>query len=237
MNPEVSPLSTAEEQVLVQMDRDLEPPQTPLKDELPLHLYTRPQQARNNNDSSSLSSSAAGAVPEQQQTQMLEQFSKQLKRLEENHQAERATMEQELQGQISRALDKQRQELAAQTQASQEKIQQEMTQELDEQRYEWKRQKENYILQLDSLTRERDGTQELLDTSQKEKTRMYNGQLKELRQMEKKMNVMEAEKDKHELRVKELEVSEHFEYILILKIEIARGCLFLVVLYSHNYLL
>jgi hypothetical protein len=196
----------AQEQVLSQMDRHLSPPQTPPRTQaLQLDLHsssTRPPVV----DSSSVSASASAneaAVPEH----VLEQFSKQLKRLEENHQAERAVMEQELQGHIQQALEKQRQEMAGQSQKTQHQLQHDMERQFDEKRGEWNRQKEGYTLRLDSLTRERDGTQELLEESQKEKRRMQDDQLKELRNMEKQMNVMEAEKDKHAARVKELEVS------------------------------
>ena len=84
----------------------------------------------------------------------------QLTRLEENHQAERAVMEQERDNHIQQALEQQRQELAAQTQAAQQKS-----------RAEWKRKKEGYPLRLDSLTRERDGTQQLLEESHKKSQR------------------------------------------------------------------
>ena len=78
----------------------------------------------------------------------------QLTRLEENHQAKLAIMEQEHDNHIQQALEQQRQELAAQTQAAHQKLQQEITRQFDEQRGEWKRQKEGYTLRLDSLTRE-----------------------------------------------------------------------------------
>jgi hypothetical protein len=210
-----SPFVAAQEQVLSQMDRDLSPPQSPRskRDALQLDAYSTQLPA-----AAMDSSEAKEAVPEH----MLEQFSKQLKRLEENHQAERAVMEQELDGRMQQAMEKQRQELEVQTHATQQKLQHDMERQFEEQRGEWKRQKEGYTLRLDSLTRERDGTQELLEESQREKRRMQDGQLKELRNMEKKMNAIEAEKDRHEARVKELEVSiMDFDCVLLLPVVVS----------------
>ena len=173
-----------------------------------------PQRPSTNNDHDVSSPLTLAAIKEAVPEHMLEQFSIQLTRLEENYQAERAVMEQERDNHIQQALEQQRQELAAQTQAAQQKSQQEITRQFDEQRAEWKRKKEGYPLRLDSLTRERDGTQQLLEESHKEKKRMQDCQLQELRNMENKSNAMEAEKDKYEQKVKELEVCMGFGIVV-----------------------
>ena len=100
-------------------------------------------------------------------------------------------MEQERDNHIQQALEKQRQELAAQTQAAHQKLQQEITRQFDEQRGEWKRQKEGHPLRLDSLTGERDGTQQLLEAGEKSQRKEANAN------MENKLNAMSKKKSRN----------------------------------------
>jgi len=102
---------------------------------------------------------------------VLNQFSEQLKRLEENHAAEKqATQvryEQEMQG-LKQEL------VQAQQGLRQEKV-------------DAKRAKEGQSLKLDALKRELTGTQELLQDKEKEFKRLQQQHLKQLRDMEKQM--------------------------------------------------
>ena len=130
---------------------------------------------------------------------ILEQFSKQLERLELNHQAELQARE-----------DQFRQELLRATQTAQEHAQQNLQRQLlsqkEESTREWNRQKEGYTLKIDSLERELQGTKQLLEERDKEKMKMQDVQLKELRKMERQMNSIEAEKQEQIKQVQQLQV-------------------------------
>lgn len=122
---------------------------------------------------------------------VLNQFSEQLKRLEENHAAEKQAAqlrhEQEMQ-----AL---KQELAQSQQS------------LRQAQVDAKRAKEGHTLKLDALQRELTGTQELLQDKEKEFKRLQQQHLKQLRDMEKQMFKAEDSSQGNVEKVRAMEVS------------------------------
>jgi hypothetical protein len=134
------------------------------------------------------SSNTTTQVPEH----VLQQFSQQLKRLEDNHLAEQAAM--------------QRQNSQEKTQLQQQ-IQQAQQLHMTDER-EWKKSKEYYTLQLDALKRELEGTQQLLEEKGREDRKKQETFLHQLRGMEKQMNKKQDESQGHGQKVKELQVSQ-----------------------------
>jgi hypothetical protein len=131
---------------------------------------------------------SASEVPEH----VLEQFSQQLKRLEDNHSAEQAAT--------------QRQHAHEMT-ILQQQVQQAQQRYMTDER-EWKKSKEVYTLQADALTRELEGTQKLLEEKEREDRKKQETFLHQLRGMEKQMNKRQEESKGHAQNVKELQVSQ-----------------------------
>jgi len=158
-------------------------------------LYQQQQEPQEDGPlSSSTTQQQAAAVDELTSAgvaeNVLEQFSSQLKRLEDNHQMERQALHEQHQ-----------QELQALTSHLQK-----LKQELDQVRGERNRQKESYTLQLDSLKHELEGTQQLLQGKGKDERKLQDQHLKQLRTMEKEMNQKEKANEKWKQELKDKEV-------------------------------
>lgn len=126
---------------------------------------------------------------------VLEQFSSQLKRLEDNHQMDMKVLQEQHQQEL--------QELTTQLQRLQ--------QDLNHVQGEKNRQKESLTLQLNSLKHELEGTQQLLQAKGKDDRKLQDSHLKQLRAMEKEMNRKEEENVELKQELKQKEVRNIFD--------------------------
>jgi hypothetical protein len=136
------------------------------------------------------------AVPQQQQQQqnydeLQHQFSEQLQRLEENHQTEQVSLQQNYEQQLN--------ELQTQLQ--------EMQHQQQQQSQNWNRAKEGHTLKVDALQRELDGTKELLEDKNVEQRRMQEHHLNQLRAMEKETMSKQSQVGQKGKELQELKVS------------------------------
>lgn len=123
---------------------------------------------------------AAASIPEN----VYQQFSNQIQRLEENHEAEKVVLQQQME--------------AIKRQHLQE------VEELQQQQTTWNHKRENYRLQLDSLKRELEGTQQLLEENSKTEKKLQEAHLNQLRGMEKQINHKQDESKGYAGKVQEL---------------------------------
>jgi hypothetical protein len=155
-------------------------------------------------------STAQESIPEH----VLNQFSEQLKRLEENHAAEKT--------EIQEHHDHEMQALQQNFSKAQHNLQQTQANN--------KRNNEGHTLKLDALQRELKGTQELLQDKDKEFKRLQEQHLKQLRGMEKQIFKQEDESHGNVNRVRSLEVRTAFFHDLY----IWRPMFMTVGSFSHN---
>mmetsp|Transcript_27456 Transcript_27456/g.76982 ORF Transcript_27456/g.76982 Transcript_27456/m.76982 type:complete len:1235 (-) Transcript_27456:115-3819(-) len=133
---------------------------------------------------------------------ILEQFTKQLERLEQNHETEKLEYQQNFQYQLQQQKEQWKLESIQMVQQAEKSVKEQMKGKLER---EFGRTKENLQLRIESLEHELEGTRALVDQRDKAKSKTQDSHLNELRAMESQMMAAEEAGNKSKERIKELE--------------------------------
>ncbi|GAX13790.1 hypothetical protein FisN_30Lh084 [Fistulifera solaris] len=152
-------------------------------------------------------SSSEDAMPNGSPESLLEQFTLQLKRLEENHQAEMLEIERRHAQEIELIRSSMNHEDCELTRMQLEERLMAQVREKEERLHDVMKSNEGYQLKLDVLKREVEGTQALLEAKKADMGKFSEENLKHLRLWEKKVNEAEAEIAKAKEHSKMLEIS------------------------------
>ena len=115
---------------------------------------------------------------------MMEQFSQQIQRLEENHQAERIEMERQHAEEIEKVRNSLNHEQCLKQAREMEKTLMAQIHEKESEMHELARTNEGYKLKLDVLQREVDGTQKLLETKDTDLGKVSEAHNRDLKSLE-----------------------------------------------------
>ncbi|GAX21883.1 hypothetical protein FisN_30Hh084 [Fistulifera solaris] len=153
------------------------------------------------------SSSPEDALPNGSPESLLEQFTLQLKRLEENHQAEMLDTERRHAQEIESIRSSFNHDECEATRLQLEERLMAQIREKEERLHDVMKRNEGYQLKLDVLKREVEGTQALLEAKKADMGKFSEENLKHLRLWEKRVNEAEAEIAKAKEHSKMLETS------------------------------